>query len=298
MNPRNLLSGPSRLRPLLSSCRAARPSLGSSSSSRLTILPTSSALLQPVTTSYHSRRTLITFPHPDLDPSKGSTKLVVRTFDGIPSLVHAYAIIKAIEAKLGTEILDLYIAKDQDAKKLGPTIFLTTLKPVQLDSALLLEIPSPAISSESNFLGGPSWNDISKILSTNTASETVITSAEKLTKNPTGKDTPLQFRVEVQRKPIQAQRRADRGIKKRVRYSQDSKEGRDIVEALKQFEGGFFGGFEGLADKFDSLGKGSEGVQAGTTGTGQPAPAPKVEEPEEAAVDVEQVKQPFQAASQ
>ncbi|WVF68726.1 hypothetical protein IAT40_003498 [Kwoniella sp. CBS 6097] len=298
MNSRTLLSGPSRLRPFLSQCQPTRLALHPSPISGL---PT----LAPITTSYHqSRRTLLTFPHPDLDPSKGSTKLVVRIYDGIPSLIHAYAIIKAVESKLGTEILDLYIAKDQDAKKLGPTIFLTTLKPVKLDSALLLEIPSPVISSESNFLGGPSWNDIFKILSTNTPLGSITS---ELTQNPTGKDTPLQFRVEVQRKPIQAQRRANRGINKRVRYSQDGKDGLAIVEALKEFGGGFFGGFEGVAEKFEGLGKGAaEALNAEKQRTSNASTASRAErsssdataeQPEEAAVDVEQVKESYKPAS-
>ena len=50
-----------------------------------------------------SRRN-ITIPHPDLDPSKGETRLFVRTTTRIPSMIHAFAIVRAVESRFGSVI--------------------------------------------------------------------------------------------------------------------------------------------------------------------------------------------------
>ncbi|WVR06631.1 hypothetical protein IAU60_003663 [Kwoniella sp. DSM 27419] len=280
MNPRTLLSGPSRLRPFASALAQANASVS-------------------------SRRYLLTFPHADLDPSKGSTKLVIRTFDGIPSMVHAFAIIRAVEAKLGVSVLDLIVPKDTDSLKYTPTIFLTTVRPVKLDGPLLLEIPSPQLSSESNFLGGPSLADIQSVLSP--SHEAISTS--NITQSPAGgKDAPLQFRVELQRRPALIQRRNSQT--RRKRYKQDGQEGIEIVQQLKEFGNGFYGGFEGLAQKFEHIKLRSETAQDTATSSSNKlsdwsskrgeAPVETeraerpVEESEEAAVDVQEVQQEFE----
>ncbi|WWD18764.1 hypothetical protein CI109_103219 [Kwoniella shandongensis] len=277
MNPRTLFaSGPSRLRPLIT------PSL---------LTPT--------------RRYLLTFPHPDLDPSKGSTKLVIKTFNNIPSILHAYAIIRAVESKLGASILDMYLPKDPDSFNPGPTIFLTTLRPVKLDKPLLLEIPPPTISSESNFLGGPSLRDLETILNPENGSSLSVTT--ELTRNPSGKkdEQPLQFRVEVQ-KNVQSRREREmngtisKNAKKnrRVKFRNEGKEAAEIVKELRNFGGGFYGGFEGLADKFEKLlsksssDRGDAGARAESRASGVAA-----EESEEAAVDVKEVKEDFEPLS-
>lgn len=216
MNPRALFSGPSRLR-----------------------LPSSLPLFP---SSPLPQRRFLTFPHPDLDPSKGSTRLVIRAFNGVPSLIHAYAIIRAVSSKLGTSVLEMKIPKDPDTLKHGPTIFLTTLRPVKLDNPLLLEIPAPTISSESNFLGGSSLTDIEAVLS----SSPPVASTE-ITESPEGKNQPIQFRVELQRKAARSDQRAP----KRTKYRGPGKEGMEIIRELQNFGDGFFGGFEGLAAKFE-----------------------------------------------
>ncbi|KAK8858872.1 hypothetical protein IAR55_003103 [Kwoniella newhampshirensis] len=281
MNPRSFLTpGPSRLRPLLA------PLLPST-------LPS-------------TRRYLLTFPHPDLDPSKGSTRLVIRTFNNIPSLLHAYAIIRAVEAKLGASVLDMHLPKDPDSLNPGPTIYLTTLRPVKLDSPLLLEIPSPAISSESNFLGGPSLHDVQAILNNEGA---VPSASTELTRSPSGKkdELPLQFRVEVAKNQSQSRRGRERAgsaskhalKNKRKRHRADGKEAAEIVRELKNFGGGFYGGFEGLAEKFEGLlinpsERGLSQQLESTEGDqpiGKATSQPPVKETEEAAVDVREVKE-------
>lgn len=217
MNPRTLFSQASALR------RAA---------------PT---LITPITL-----RTHITFPHPDLDPSNGHTRFAVRAFNNIPSLIHAYAIVKAVESKLGTSVLNIQMPKQQDSLQPGPTIFIETLRPAKLDKPLLLEIPSPQLSSESNFLGGPSLSDVSRVLSEEPTFNSTIDNS------PSGrKDAPLQFRVEVQKRKPRESGKARRTAS--FRSKQGGKDAAEIVKALREFDGGFFGGFEGVAEKFEAM---------------------------------------------
>lgn len=198
-------------------------------------------LITPITS-----RTHITFPHPDLDPSNGHTRFAVRAFNNIPSLIHAYAIVKAVESKLGTSVLNVQMPKQQDSLQPGPTIFIETLRPAKLDKPLLLEIPSPQLSSESNFLGGPSLSDVSRVLSEEPTFNSTIDNS------PSGrKDAPLQFRVEVQKRKPRESGKARRTAS--FRSKQGGKDAAEIVKALREFDGGFFGGFEGVAEKFEAM---------------------------------------------
>ncbi|WVO14315.1 hypothetical protein L204_101947 [Cryptococcus depauperatus] len=195
-------------------------------------------------TSLPAYRAYVTFPHPDLDPQKGQTRFAIRVFNNIPSLLHAYTIIRAVELKMGVSVLHMRLPKQQDNLSLSPSIFIETLQPIQLDKPLLLEIPAPRISEGSNFLGGPSLSDVSAVLSSSpTASSTVSTSP------PGGKNAPLQFTVEVQKGTGKESLRAR--IAKRAKPSQDRQNGVEVVQALQTFGGGFYGGFEGLAERFD-----------------------------------------------
>ncbi|WWC62931.1 uncharacterized protein I303_105529 [Kwoniella dejecticola CBS 10117] len=224
------------------------------------------------------RRGVLTFPHPDLDPEHGHTKFVIRSLKGnIPSMLHVYTIIKALERKLKVEVLDFTVQKDFDTFQPTSNIFLTTLKPVHLDNALLMEIPfDGSKNTESNFLGGPSLNDIARILNTPSSSSS---SSIKSSSGPTTSDSntsiqsssiendtqgkgkgtgsaaqgveTLQIRVEIQKNTRLPTTRMSKS--KRQRYPQNGREASDIVKSLRNFKGGFYGGFEGLAEKFDHL---------------------------------------------
>ncbi|KAK6907702.1 hypothetical protein L486_05621 [Kwoniella mangroviensis CBS 10435] len=227
------------------------------SSSRLSIHSTSSL----------PRRALMTFPHPTLeDPSSGSTKLIIKSFNrNFPSLIQIYTVLKQVEKKLNIEIFDFSILKDHDSLSPLNTIFLTTLKPIQLESPILMEIPlgSKNISGESNFLGGPSLKDIQNALNTTTQThsplhqdtENISTTSNQIKKGGDGEDGDvLQIKIELQRKPLKSKsERKNQTRHKRARHSLTGKEASDIVQQLKAFNGGFYGGFEGLAEKFDHL---------------------------------------------
>jgi len=189
----------------------------------------------------------ITIPHPDLDSSKGETRLAVRTISRIPSMIHAFAIVRAIEAKLGS-VISIEVRKDYDTLEPQSTLLLTLLRPVQLPTPLYLEIPQPAISKNSNFLGGPSLDDVQAALrSTQTAADQGTINAE-----------PLQFRVErLARRTDRPRRREYRNPR---RVGREVEEDEEIVEALQKFGGGFYGGFEGLAEKLKHLARKDERI--------------------------------------
>ncbi|WVQ73429.1 hypothetical protein IAR50_003001 [Cryptococcus sp. DSM 104548] len=188
-----------------------------------------------------------TLPHPDLAASHGHTRFALRAFDSIPSLAHAYAILRAAESKLGAKALHVRIPKSLDSLKLGPSIYIETLRPVKFEKELLLEIPSPVLSPESNFLGGLSLADVTRVLD---ADPVISTSVQKSPSNGR-KDRPLQFRIEPAKPPSRNPSKARRS--EQFRSKQGGKEGAEVVKALKAFEGGFFGGFEGVADKFEGM---------------------------------------------
>ncbi|WRT68096.1 uncharacterized protein IL334_005071 [Kwoniella shivajii] len=234
----------------------------------LTSFASTTRIINPT---HSSRRYLLTFPHPDLDSSKGSTKLIIKSIEhDIPSMIDAFTIIKAVEQKLNTKILDLSIPKDYDSLKHGSTIFITMLRPVSLSSnrsqddeaseehvggggndggSLLFEIPlisASNLSGQSNFLGGPSLTDIeTALLSSSPRGSPSNISIAKDGKQP----ETIRVKVEIQRN---AQRDKKR-ILRRARYSSNGKEASDIVKQLKGFKGGFYGGFDGLYDKFSHL---------------------------------------------
>ena len=197
----------------------------------------------------HISRRSITIPHPDLSPEKGTTRLAVRTLSRIPSMIHAFAIVRAIESKFGT-VISIELPKDYDTLLPQSIILLTLLRPVQLPLPLLLEISPPNISRSSNHLGGPSLDDVRAALRFNQTAHEQGTISE----------TPLQFKVE------ELSRRSYVRPKKRVwrnprRTGSEVAEDEEIVEALQKFGGGFFGGFEGLADKFKHLARREEGSE-------------------------------------
>ncbi|WVW85047.1 hypothetical protein I302_107083 [Kwoniella bestiolae CBS 10118] len=247
----------------------------------------------------HQRiRPIMTFPHPTLeDPSTGSTKLIIKTFNrNIPSLPHLYTILRSIEHKLNLEIYDFSVLKDADSLSPLNTIFLTSLKPIHLESPVLMEIPLRRISGESNFLGGPSLGDIQAALnnlpqqsvSEPPSSDGRITNKNKSSTKGEGEET-IQIKIEIQRNPLSAKsQRKPRNPNKRVRHPAAGREASEIVKQLKAFNGGFYGGFEGLAERFEHLIIEPKDQTQGQIRKGQ---GQEGEQSEEAAVDVQQVKE-------
>ncbi|TYJ58357.1 hypothetical protein B9479_000903 [Cryptococcus floricola] len=189
----------------------------------------------------------LAFPHPALAAPNGHTRFALRAFESIPSLAHAYAILRAAENKLGAKALHVRIPKSMDSLKLGPSIHIETLRPVKLENQLLLEIPSPILSPESNFLGGLCLEDVAKSLD----SDPVISTSVQKSPSNGRKDRPLQFKIEVSQPPSRNPSKSRRSAS--FRSKQGGKEGAEVVQALKAFEGGFYGGFEGVADKFEGM---------------------------------------------
>jgi len=192
----------------------------------------------------------ITIPHPELDPSRGQTRLIVRTANRIPSMIHAFAILRAIEFRLGNNVISMEISKDLDTLQPQSRLFLTLLRPVQLSKPLLLEIPSPRISKSSNFLGGPSLEDVQAALRS-TQSPIEREQGEGSTGSTSTSEEPLQFRVEPFANIHKGSRRGS--VRPQIRMGKEVEEDEEIVEALRQFGGGFYGGFTGLAERFRHL---------------------------------------------
>ncbi|ORY31834.1 hypothetical protein BCR39DRAFT_525633 [Naematelia encephala] len=189
-----------------------------------------------------SRRNL-TYPHPDLDPSKGTTELYVKFLNKGNTMLDILAVIRAIESKLGPSVF-LHVPKDFETLQTSTIFFLHLLRPAQLDRHLLLEVPSPKISRESNHLGGPSLADLMSVLRSNPLDEA---GAEG--------EPPIHVRVEPV--PLSGRRKASKELHVQHISSADTPalraEDKAIVEALRRFEGGFYGGFQGIADDFAHL---------------------------------------------
>ena len=159
-------------------------------------------------------------------------------------MIHAFAMIRAVEARLGS-VISIEMQKNLDDLLPVVSIFITLLRPIQLEEALYLEIPMPAISKGTNYLGGPSLDDVQAAL----RSKPVAVDQGTIINEET-----LAFHVELFRA-------ADDGYRRPWKYNEQRRLGAEveedegIVEALQQFEGGFYGGFEGLAQRFRSLAK-------------------------------------------
>ncbi|WWC88343.1 uncharacterized protein L201_003253 [Kwoniella dendrophila CBS 6074] len=233
--------------------------------------------------------------------TRGSTNLIIKSISknrngsdsSFKSILHIYFIIKYLEKKLNFKLFKINLSKDPDSLTYLNTIFLTTLNPITLTSnsnsdsgisikgkeeegegeekdgngngnSLRFEIKFPKNiyqSKESNFLGGPSLNDISRIINESNFIDTLLTSSSSIGKDKDrdSENEILQFKVEIQRnltkkqKSDKAQKSKFKRSTSRQRYTQNGKEASDIVQALKEFKGGFYGGFDGLAEKFEHL---------------------------------------------
>ncbi|KAL1405842.1 hypothetical protein Q8F55_007520 [Vanrija albida] len=187
-------------------------------------------------------RGMVTIPHPSLS-GDGQTQFVIKLFDHLPSTVHALAVLRAAEARLGP-IVKVDVPKDAGTKRMTNLLFVSVLKPVAFDKSVLLEIPAPVLSRESTQLGGPGLADVVAALHTPaTPTEGKKASAEGA----------LQFRIEARGAGRAPPARWARQFGANVTPT-DAERAEDdrIVRALASF-GGFYGGFDGVADKFKAL---------------------------------------------
>ncbi|GFZ50566.1 hypothetical protein JCM24511_08323 [Saitozyma sp. JCM 24511] len=185
----------------------------------------------------------ITFPHPALDPKNGTTRLAIFTGDPIPSMLHTFAIIHAVERKLGP-LWAINVPRDPDSNSPMNMIFASLVRPAKLPRALDLEVPLPAGTEtqgpEARRLrfGGPGLEDIRAVLQ-----------GESSTTPEGQRGTMMQVRVEASR---QKERSKERYMKRRQpRTEEEIREDEQILAALKELGGGPYGGFEGLAEKVE-----------------------------------------------
>ncbi|KAK4686142.1 hypothetical protein P7C73_g3987, partial [Tremellales sp. Uapishka_1] len=240
-----------RLTSRTSRCSSLRPlsSLPSESDTSTLTAP----LPPPTPSNLHvqhasSSTSKIRFPHPELDPSLGATRFMIKTFDNMTSMVQAFAVVRSVESELGS-VLDINVVKDPDTNLPTNMIFITLLRPYNLVKPLHREIPFPPTPT-SNHLGGPSLLDIHNVL---VSSPPILTEKSK---PPTAKSAKaIQFRIEVRHPapPIKKDGRTRKYLSNRD--ERQIKEDEDILSALASFDGGFFGGLEGVKEKFAHLAK-------------------------------------------
>ncbi|WVQ84972.1 hypothetical protein IAT38_007136 [Cryptococcus sp. DSM 104549] len=200
----------------------------------------------------------ITFPHPSLEVPGTTTRLHVRTAQRIPSVVHAYTILRAIERKLNTSVLYVQMIKNPDTLTGTHSLFLETIIPVKVDDQMMLEVPAPVLSEESNFLGGPSLEDVRAALAVaadaRPSDAPLISSKRNDSLAPPfprrDRDVPQNPDViQIQVSPTYEKRAAYRDPK--VWQTRNRQGGTDlsrVLQAIQAFDGGFFGGFNGIVD--------------------------------------------------
>ncbi|GMK59676.1 hypothetical protein CspeluHIS016_0802820 [Cutaneotrichosporon spelunceum] len=186
-------------------------------------------------------RTYITIPAPELSSSNGQVDLAVRTFDRMRNMTYAFAIVRAIEAKYGV-VLGLDVHKDADTLRPANRMFVTLLKPVELDGEVLFEIPVPKFNPAES-TGGVTLAEVQAALGPAQSMEDV---------EATHGETPrtIKFTVEPRTgrfKQFRYLRYSNR------RSARETREDDEIVRALQSFSGGFFGGLSGVDEKFKDL---------------------------------------------
>lgn len=187
-----------------------------------------------------ARRTIVSIPNPELVSATGSTDFAVRTLDRMPNMTYAFAIVRAIEAKYGV-VLNLEVHKDADTMRPANRMFVTFLKPVELEAGeRIYEIPAP-MYNVTDTTGGVTLADIESSLRT--------VEPSTLDVQPEGGET-IKFTLETRR----GKAKDYRYLKYNNRTSQrEVREDNEIVRALQSFSGGFFNGLSGVADKFSSM---------------------------------------------
>ncbi|CAK9785225.1 hypothetical protein CC85DRAFT_285380 [Cutaneotrichosporon oleaginosum] len=186
-----------------------------------------------------ARRTIVSIPAPELTNSAGTTEFAVRTFERMPNMTYAFAIVRAIEAKYGV-VLNIDVVKDADSLRPANRLFVTLLKPVELpDGDNRFEIPAPKYNA-ADTTGGVSLADIEAAL----RPAPPVEAAEGETQRT------IKFSLE----PRTRKARDFRYLRYANRVSaREQREDDEIVRALQAFSGGFYNGLAGVADKFKGL---------------------------------------------
>lgn len=148
--------------------------------------------------------------------------------------------VKAAESRLGP-IVSISVPKDSEIRRARQHVFVTTLRPTTLTADGVLEIPAPATMRSSDYTGvGPTYQELVATLRSDT-------SPVKPSQNH---DAPIQFRIDA----LQKAPTPPRSYTQKVYRNQWERQTDDsIVRALQAFDGGFAGGFDGVADKFAHL---------------------------------------------
>lgn len=166
-----------------------------------------------------SRRSLVQIPHPSLD-STLPTRFVLRSPDVLPTMAHTLAVVREFEKQHGA-VLSIDVPKDADTLLPGRIIKVTTLRPVQIDTTAVFEIPAPKTRSRK---GGVTLDDV---------------------RGAPGNGV-IQFSVEREKN------REQRTPKYRRSKRRNPTEDDAVVRGLERF-GGFSGEMEGVAKKFERL---------------------------------------------
>jgi len=119
-------------------------------------------------------------------------------------------------------------------------MLLTFQRPIDLKQPLILDVPFPELSAESNHLGGPSLEDLDKVL---------------LGQGDGKNGKVMQVSMEVAKPGTFGYRIPTRNLNRTYkRTEKEVAEDDEILDALENFGGGFYGGFEGLLEQFGRTG--------------------------------------------
>lgn len=179
-----------------------------------------------------------------------TTEICVRTSRPLPSVLHAYAILREVESKYG-RVINFDVPRDPDSLQPTNIIFFSLLDPVELGTGskrALHEIPAPVSEFGKNeIFGGPSLNDVQAVLTGKSGSGTASSpaSSRHTSKSPKPQSV-ITFEVE---KRMRHRARSEWDPTRKHITAAMIEEDEKIVAALERFGGGFFGGFEGVAEK-------------------------------------------------
>lgn len=186
-----------------------------------------------------SRRHINTADHPTVD--RLASEICVRTSKPFPSILHALAILRAVEASYG-QVINLQVLRDTDSLQPTNMMFMTLLEPIDVSKRLLHEIPAPVSSlGTKERYGGPSLEDVRAVLSARDPAQT------KPIHNKNGTETGagvITFEVEARKNAGRTRTKSDPTFK--AMTLEMVQEDEKILDALNEFGSGFFGGFEGV----------------------------------------------------
>ncbi|BEI79626.1 hypothetical protein CcaverHIS002_0101550 [Cutaneotrichosporon cavernicola] len=188
-----------------------------------------------------SSRTYVAIPAPELANAKGEVNLAIRTFDRMRNMTYAFAIVRAIEAKYGV-VLNVEVLKDADTLRPANRMFVTLLKPIELEGEQHFEIPAPKYNPAES-TGGVTLAEVQAALGPAQSMDDIEATEGEMPRT-------IKFTLE----PRTGRFREFRYMRYGNRRSYgEIREDNEIVRALESFSGGFFGGLSGVSDKFKDL---------------------------------------------